>query len=119
MAAGVPLIYSTAATANKCAVTGMAAAVNCGAAPAGSVAVSAGTSSVTLVSSTVVTANSQIMLTVDESLGTLLNVTCNTSTTSGALVAVISARSAGNSFSIETPGVSATNPVCVNYEILN
>jgi hypothetical protein len=111
--------FASIATQNRCAVTGMAAAINCGAAAAGSVAVSAGTSSVTLVSSTVVTANSSIQLTVDQSLSTLLGVTCNSATTSGSLVAVVSARASGASFSIEVPGVTTTNPVCVNYLIIN
>jgi hypothetical protein len=111
--------FASINTLNRCAVTGMAAAINCGAAAAGSVAVSAGTSSVTLVSSTVVTANSSIQLTVDQSLSTLLGVTCNSATTSGSLVAVVSARASGASFSIEVPGVTTTNPVCVNYLIVN
>jgi hypothetical protein len=65
-----------------------------------------------------VTANSQIFLNIDESLGTKLSVTCNT-TLSTLVNPVITSRTAGTSFTFVIGAIIATNPACVSYSILN
>jgi hypothetical protein len=90
----------------------------CAAAPAGSVALPTGTNPTLVVNTTAVTANSQIMLTVDESLGTKLSVTCNT-TLSTLVNPVVTARTAGTSFTFTIGAVIASNPACVSYSIIN
>jgi hypothetical protein len=90
----------------------------CAAAAAGSVALPTGTNPTLQVNTSAVTANSQIMLTVDESLGTKLGITCN-STLCTLLNPVVTARSAGTSFTFTIGAVIATNPACVSYTILN
>lgn len=95
-----------------------AGAAACGAAPAGSFVIDAG-STATVVSTTAVTANSQIFLQEDSSLSTRLSVTCNTqsSLTLGALR--VTARTAGTSFTATLEVGPTTNPMCVNYWIVN
>jgi len=113
---GGPLTAATYATASNCASA--ASPGVCGSAAAGSVAVPTGTNPTLVVDTSAVTANSQILLTVDESLGTRLSVTCNT--TIGTLApAVVTARSPGTSFTIEIGATVATNPACVSYRIEN
>lgn len=90
----------------------------CGSAAAGSVALPTGTNPTLVVNTSAVTANSQIMLTVDESLGTKLGVTCNT-TLSTLLNPVVTARSANTSFTFTIGAIIATNPACVSYIIEN
>lgn len=103
-------------TMTNCADSAGAAA--CGAAPAGSFVIDAG-STATVVSTTAVTANSQIFLQEDSSLNTRLSVTCNTqsSLTLGALR--VTARTAGTSFTATLEVGPTTNPMCVNYWIVN
>lgn len=113
---GAPGKFASIATTNTCALTG--ATVNCGSAAAGAVDVAAGANQSTIVSSTVVTAASQIILQVDQSLGTLLGVTCNTTGVTGA-IAFVSARTAGVGFTVNVPGTTASNPVCLSYLITN
>jgi hypothetical protein len=85
---------------------------------AGAAAVPTGTNPTLVVDSTAVTPNSQIILTPDESLGTRLGVTCNsTITTQGPLV--VTARTPGASFTVEVDATVATNPVCFSYMIIN
>jgi hypothetical protein len=92
----------------------------CGSSSAGSVAVPTGTGSSTLtVNTTAVTANSQIVLTVDDTLGTKLSVTCNSTLSTLVGGAVITARSAGTSFQITFNGTIVTNPVCMSFTITN
>ena len=90
----------------------------CSSAPAGSVALPTGTNPTLVVNTSAVTANSQIILTVDESLGTKLGVTCNT-TLSTLLNPVVTARTAGTSFTFTIGATIATNPACVSYYIIN
>jgi hypothetical protein len=90
----------------------------CAAAAAGSVAVPAGALQTLQVNTTAVTANSQILLTIDEGLGTKLGVTCNT-TVATLTQPVVTARTAATSFTIEEPATTSTNPVCVSYLVLN
>jgi hypothetical protein len=88
----------------------------CGSAAAGSVVIAAAGTSV-VVNTTAVTAKSQIIVQEDQSLGSKLSVTCNT----GFLAAppVVSARSAGTSFTISISAGLAVNPVCFSYNIIN
>jgi len=88
----------------------------CSSSAAGSVVVAAAATTVT-VNTTAVTANSQILLTRDDSLGTKLSVTCNTATVMGE--AKVSARVAGTSFTITVQTAPATNPGCFSYSIVN
>lgn len=90
----------------------------CVAAPAGSVTVAAAATTVT-VATTVVTANSQIILTRDNSLGTKLSVTCNTQSSLVLGDAYVSARTAGTSFVITLDVAPTTNPLCLSYLIVN
>ncbi len=95
-----------------------AGAAACGAAPAGAFVIDAGSTS-TVVSTTAVTANSRIFLQEDSSLSTELSVTCNTqsSLTLGALR--VTARTAATSFTATLEVGPTTNPMCVNYWIIN
>ncbi len=90
----------------------------CAAASSGSVAVPTGTNPTLVVNTTAVTASSQIFLTTDESLGTKLGVTCNTTITTIAPV-VVTARTAGTSFTVQVDATVGTNPVCLSYTIIN
>jgi hypothetical protein len=92
----------------------------CGSSAAGSVAVPTGTTfSVLTVNTTAVTANSQILLTVDDTLGTRLGVTCNSTLATLVGGYFVSARTAGSSFTITFNGTIAINPVCMSYTIIN
>jgi len=90
----------------------------CAAAPAGSVAVPAGATPTLQINTTAVTANSQIFLTIDESLGTKLSVTCNT-TLATLVQPVVTLRTPATSFTIQINATLATNPACVSYFIVN
>jgi hypothetical protein len=100
-------------TASNCSVAGNFPA--CGSAAAGSVSMVAGNSSNTI-QTTAVTANSQILVIEDQSLGSRLGVTCNTS----ALGLIqITARTAGTSFVFSISTAPTTNPGCFSYIIVN
>lgn len=113
---GDQLIAPLYATTTNCADSAGAAA--CGAAPAGAFVIDA-TTTATVVSTTAVTATSRIFLQEDSSLGTELGVTCNTqsSLTLGALR--VTARTAATSFTATLEVAPTTNPMCVNYWIVN
>jgi len=87
----------------------------CGSAPSGSVVIAAAATTVT-VNTSAVTANSLIFLQEDDSLGSKLSVTCNTSSLGATK---ISARVAGTSFTITTAVAPTTNPACLNYWFIN
>jgi len=112
---------ATFGTATNCAAVGTGAnpsLVACAAAASGSFScATAATGGTCVVSTTAVTANSVILITEDDSLGTKLSVTCNTGTTV-LPVHMIAARSAGVSFTINL-GTVTTNPACFNYLIVN
>lgn len=92
----------------------------CGTSAAGSVLIPTGTTSSTLtVNTSVVTANSQIFFYPDDSLGTRLGVTCNSTLATLAGGSFISARSTGVSFTITFNGTIATNGVCGSYHVIN
>jgi hypothetical protein len=100
--------YNTAANCSSTSGT-------CGSAASGSVAIAAAATTVT-VSTTAVTANSQIHVTEDSSLGSRLNVTCNTTT---GRTYTVTARRAGTSFIITASAAPVTNPACLSYSIIN
>lgn len=100
------------ATATNCASSASPAV--CGSAQAGRVVVAAGATTVT-VNTTAVTANSEILLHEDSSLGTALSVTCNTN----LINSMVTARVASTSFTITLGSTPATNPVCLNYAVIN
>lgn len=101
-------------TASNCS-DGTATPADCGSASAGSVIISAAATAV-VVNTTAVTANSQIFVQEDSSLGTRLSVTCNTTI---ARTYVVTARTAGTSFTITASAAPVTNPACLSYRILN
>ena len=107
---------TTLNTATNCSSSASPAV--CGSAASGSVALPTGTNPTLQVNTSAVTANSQIMLTVDESLGTKLSVTCNT-TLSTLLNPVVTARTGSTSFTFTIGAVIASNPACVSYTIIN
>ena len=108
-------------TSTNCAAVGTAASpslVACTAAPAGAFSCSATASAATcVVSDTAVTANSEILVTLNESEGTRLSVTCNTSVTVGT-VPILLSKSAGTSFTVNVPTIT-TNPACYDFMIVN
>jgi hypothetical protein len=92
----------------------------CGSALAGSVLIPTGTTSETLtVNTTAVTANSQIFFYPDDSLGTKLSTTCNSTLATLAGGSFISGRVSGASFTITFNGSILTNGVCGSYFIIN
>ena len=116
-ATGLPA-QSTFNTSSNC--SSAASPAVCGSAPAGSVAFPTGVTSVALqVNTSAVTANSQIFLFSDDSLGTKLSVTCNSTLATLAGGMAITARSAGVSFAVTFNGTITTNPLCVNFLVVN
>ena len=106
---------TTLNTTTNCA-SGASPAV-CGSAAAGAVAVPVGTNPTLVVDTSAVTANSLILLTIDESL-TISATTCNT-TLATLVQPVVTARSAGVSFTMQIGATVAVNPACVSYVIVN
>ena len=90
----------------------------CAAAMAGSAVIAAGATTV-VVNTTAVTANSQILVTADESLGTKLTATCNTQGLTALGAPRISARVAATSFTVKIDTGPTTNPLCFSYMIIN
>lgn len=92
----------------------------CGSAPNGSILIPTGTTSSTLtVNDTLVTSASQIWFYPDDSLGTRLGVTCNTTLATLVGGSFISARTPGTSFQITFNGSILTNGVCGSFGIIN
>ena len=105
-------------TASNCASSASPAA--CGSAPAGAVLVPTGTTSSTLqVNTTAVTANSEIEFYPDDTLGTRLSTTCNSTLATLVGGSFISARTPGTSFTITFNGTIAVNGVCGTYVVVN
>lgn len=107
------ILYQTGANCSSSASPAV-----CGGASAGSVVIAAGATTV-VVNTAVVTANSQIFVFPDESLGTKLGVTCNSTLATAAAGLAITARVAATSFTITTLATVAVNPVCLSYHIVN
>ena len=103
-------LYST--TTNCADSAGDAA---CAAAPAGSVVIDAADTN-TVVSTTAVTPDSQVVIQEDSSLGTRLSVTCNTTI---ARTYVVTARTAGVSFTVTASAAPVANPACLSYFLVN
>jgi len=113
-----PATFGSYATFSNCSSSASPAV--CGSAAAGSVAIPTGTVSSTLtVNTTAVTANSQIFFVPDDTLGTKLSVTCNSTLATLVGGYAITARTAGTSFQITFNGTIATNPVCGSYSVVN
>jgi hypothetical protein len=114
--------FGTISTIGNCSGVGTAASpsvASCGSAVAGSFSCATNASTATCtVNTTAVTANSQILVQEDETLGTKLGVTCNTSTTVIPTSRLLAARVAGTSFTINL-GTVTTNPACFSYLIVN
>lgn len=89
----------------------------CGSSSSGAVAIPAGLNQTLVVNTTAVAANSRILLTIDESL-VISGTTCNT-TLSTLTQPVVTARTAGTSFTMQLSGTTATNPPCVSYLVLD
>ncbi len=107
---------TTVVTAGNCSSSASPAV--CSSSAAGSVVIAAGATTVQ-VNTSAVTANSQIFVFPDETLGTKLGVTCNSTLATAASGLAITARSAGTSFTVSTTATIAVNPVCLSYLIVN
>lgn len=113
-----PVLSGTIATASNCSSAATPAV--CGSATAGSVLIPTGTVSSTLtVNTTAVTANSQILFYPDDTLGTKLSVTCNSTLATLIGGSAITARTPGTSFQITFNGTITTNGVCGSFVIVN
>ena len=109
---------ATYATGTNC--SSAAAPAACSAAAAGSVVLPTNAvSSSVVVNTSAVTANSQIFVMTDDTLGTKLSVTCNSTVATLVGGLTISARTAGTSFTISNNVAVVTNPLCVSYYIVN
>ncbi len=109
-------LVNTILTGTNC--SSAASPAVCGSAAAGSVTIAAGATTIQ-VNTSAVTANSQILVFPDETLGTKLSVTCNSTLATAAAGLAITARSAGVSFTISTLATVAVNPVCLSYVVVN
>lgn len=114
---------TTLLTTTTCGAVGTSASpslVACAAAAAGVFSCAITASAATcVISDTAVTANSTILVTPISYAGTRLSVTCNTApTATAASVVIVSAISAGTSFTINVPTIT-TNPACYSYSIIN
>jgi hypothetical protein len=103
-------------TVNNCSSNASPAV--CGSARFGSAAIPVGTNPTLVINTTQVTANSQIILNIDESLGAKLGVTCNTTLTT-LPNPVVTARTAATSFTVQLNAITATNPVCMSWQVIN
>lgn len=103
-------------TATNC--TDSAGAAACGSAASGSFVIDA-SATATVVSTSAVTANSIIILQNDSSLGSRLSVTCNTQSSLVLGAPRVTARSASTSFTATIEVGPTTDPMCLNYWIIN
>lgn len=92
----------------------------CGSASAGNAALPTNAVSSSIqINTTAVTANSQIFYATDDTLGTKLGVTCNSTVATLVGGLTVSARNAGVSFTISNNVAVVTNPLCISYHIIN
>jgi hypothetical protein len=89
----------------------------CASASQGFFIIAAGSTSVT-VNTTHTTGVGTIAVYPDTSIGSALGVTCNT-TLASIVNPVITARTAGTSFTVSIPGTLAVNPGCYSYTLIN
>ncbi len=108
-----PANLSSLSTASNC--SSIVVPADCGSAPAGSVVLPAGGSTL-VVNTTAVTANSQILVTEDSSLGTRLGVTCNTA---AGRTYMVTARTTGTSFTIQSDKNPVASGACLSYWVVN
>lgn len=87
----------------------------CGSAPSGSFIIPVSATGVTVNTSAIDTA-SQVFIMQDQSLGSKLGVTCNTTTFA---VFVLVSKTPASSFSLATSVTPTTNPFCMSYFIVN
>lgn len=112
------------ATATNCAATGTAASpsvASCGSAAAGHFSCATNATGATcVIDTTVVTANSEIFVQESDNTntGTLLSVTCNSSTNVNPTDRLLASWIAGTSFTINL-GTVTTHPACFSYHIIN
>lgn len=106
--------FTTIGTATNCS----SSSGTCAAASAGSVSIAAAATTVT-VATTAVTANSQVIVTRDDSLGTKLGVTCNTQSSLVLGAPRVTARTGATSFVITIDVGPTTNPMCLSYQVIN
>jgi hypothetical protein len=112
------LALATIGTATNCSSSASPAV--CGSAAAGSAALPTNAvSSSIVVNTTAVTANSQIFVSTDDTLGTKLGVTCNSTVATLVGGLTISNRVPGTSFTISNNVAVVTNPLCVSYMVIN
>jgi hypothetical protein len=113
-----PAVFPAYYTLSNCSSSASPAV--CGSAASGSVALPTNAVSSSIqVNTTAVTAGSQILVTTDDTLGTKLGVTCNSTVATLVGGLTISARTPGTSFTIANNVAVVTNPLCVSYEIIN
>jgi hypothetical protein len=112
-----PATFATLGTAGNCASSGSPAV--CGSAVAGSVAIPVGSSVSLVVDTTAVTAASQILLIPDDTLGSRLGITCNSTLATLAGGLAITGRTAGTSFTITYNGTIAASPLCASFVVIN
>lgn len=110
-------------TGTSSTMAGYATAVNCSttacaAASAGATIIAAAATTVTI-STTAITANSQVLVSEDASLGTRLGVTCNTQSSLVLGTPRVTTRTAATSFVVSIDVGPTTNPMCLNWWIVN
>jgi len=92
----------------------------CGSAAAGNAALPTNAVSSSIqINTSAVTANSQIFVMSDDTLGTKLGVTCNSTIATLVGGLTISGRNAGVSFTVANNVAVVTNPLCISYHIIN
>lgn len=97
-----------------------AAPAVCNSSSAGMVAIPTGVNPTLTVNTTAVTDSSQIVLHSDNTIGSKLGVTCNsTLATLVGGMAITAPRSPGVSFQISFSGTVSVNPVCVSFVVVN
>jgi len=109
-------VAASYATGTNCSSSASPAV--CAAAPAGSAVIAAAATNV-VVNTTAVTANSQILVTEDQGLGTKLSVTCNTQSLLVLGPPRVTARTAGTSFTVAVDVAPTANPLCFGFQIVN
>ena len=120
MFVGGALTPQTYATATRC--YSAASPAVCGSAAAGAAVIAAAATTV-VVNTTAVTltsgVDSQISVTEDSSIGTILGVTCNTQSLLVLGAPRVTARVNGTSFTVSVDVGPTANPLCFSYSIIN
>jgi hypothetical protein len=120
----LPAIHPTYQTVTNCAAAGTGASpsvASCGSAAAGHFSCATNATGATCqVNTTAVDANSEIFVFDADTtaVGTILGVTCNTSTAIDPTSRLLASQTAGTGFVINL-GTVTTNPACFSYHIVN